>query len=366
MNDIPPDSNQIDWTKYRKPSDDRIGYSVFQLWIDYATCMNKRNLPFEVIDRLSAIHAQIYDKIKTFKELEKFLDDLDAKEAAQKSREREDALLKSTEKIKMFNQTYLQDQVVKEFCHYVKRNADSWQNTRYRAPYAFLPQSSGSGKSRLVKESGQFLWLLYLSCCPEDSPRFPFRSSSTSLIMTFPNLLKYKHHTSDIVLALHVLFLAACLDQLRLFIVEEVPVLEQKPATINENYLIKWRDMQFQRDEGHLTIGTEFWKSISDHFHSLVAKYMPDVLLDSKVTSESTGHFRLAKSVLKESTQSVKNEFSLRCTGKNYILFAFDDAHQLVNNKLLNDTSFEYIRVALAQLPDGNLCHLDLKLFLTV
>ena len=360
------DPNRIDWSKYKQPSDGNNSTSVFSLtsaYIEYLKGNSSMEAITQLMKQIDRIYAEIHDKIETFKELKDRLYDLVAEEKYHQFH----CYYYGFEKVfEMFEQDYIDKQVVDHFCQYVEKHSAEWKKTVHLSPCAALVQSSGTGKTRLVKEAGERFWLFYTCCRPFGTSDFPFRSSIVSDLARISSLVKSEYRNSTDLLALHVLFLAACLTELSEFIKEEIPIPEQKPEFIDKKYLVKWRQMQFQLSGREKIIGSWFWAKIWDRFCALLSENMHEITdschfwntasTETTDQAKSKSYSSISRSVLENASNSLQAEIALRCTSENHVLFAYDEAYQLKEVEYRKENAFNLIRCALGKLPDGSIC----------
>ena len=359
------DPNRIDWSKYKQPSDGNHSASVFSLtsaYIEYLKGDSSMESITQFMKQIDRIYAEIYDKIETFKELKDRLYDLVAEDMYY---EFHGYYYGRLEKVfEMFEQDYIDKQVVDHFCQYVEKHSAEWKQYTFSSPCAALVQSSGTGKTRLVKEAGEQFWLFYTCCRSSDTSDFPFCSSIVSRFTQIWFQVKSEYQNSTTLEALHVLFLAACLNELSEFIKEEVPIPDQKPAFIDKMYLVKWRQMQFQLSGTDKIIGGWFWDKIWKRFRSLWSVNMPETDHEFRnVASTETAdkanpknYSAISQNVLENAANSLQDEIALRCTSVNHVLFAYDEAHELKEIERNKQNAFNLIRCALGKLPDGSMC----------
>ena len=436
--------HQIDWSKYKAPSAGTSAdnfAAAYRLKIAYFNAMGLEPTQ-ERLNKLKIDYSKIYGQIATFEELKTHLETSMIDKTLEDVASVDVAEFRKLEE--MFKQDYVDERVVSDFCKYVQHHSDKWASSQLLAPYAAMIQSSGTGKSRLIKESGRKLWLFYFCCRNQKSTGFPPRSAIIDWIPSLQALLV--SISLESMLALYMLFLAACLDELRDFIVSRVkkPEANQKPESIDEDTFILWRDRFFGIDDKSTSIGVPFEISVKNRLRNLVHEYLPDIAAEQKSTEASlpdkpgssknintatpseqlsetgssknintarpseqlsesgsskniktaspseqlseTGSSKNIKTVspseqlpatqqkqktppqdnigfvarcqkvLKESADSLQTEFLHRSSGKNYVLFAFDEAHELMKEKyeILKTNSFFLMRRALSKLPDAS------------
>ena len=358
-----PDPNLIDWVKWPPPSQkDEDVIPIVLLSNAYATHVFNRKASIDEVNGINAIYDQIYEKVKTFTELRELLN----KAAERKIMDTVDNVFVAPfDKLtKMFDQEYLEKRVVTDFCNYIMRHAKSWKNTTHLAPYAAMIQSSGTGKTRLIKESGDFMWLFYICCRHDKSTGFPRRSAIIPELLGINSLANISHQTAGVLLTLHILFLAACLSQVLDFI-SHIPIPKtpgQLPRAIDQKYFAKFREMQLQGTETEM-IGSEFWKKILSRLDSLVKENMPELStgLSMPTEQQEKGFIAQSQQILETIADSVQYEISRRCSDKNCVLFAFDEAHQLMLKEMLGTTnSFFLIRRALSKFPNAGMCFVSI------
>ena len=351
-------NNVIDWTQWPPPSQkDEDNFPIFFLSNAYAKHVFNRIASFDEMSQISLIYGEIYGYIKTFTKLSERL----SMGAERKGMEYLDnVFVASYDKLtEMFRQKYLEEHVVTDFCRYVMEHASNWKNSTHIAPYAAMIQSSGTGKTRLIKESGDLMWLFYICCRHDKSTGFPRRSAVIPKLNDITNLANGSHQTAGVLLSLHILFLTACLNRLLDFI-KTLPVpasSEQIPNAIDKKYFVTWREMQLDGTETQL-IGSAFWNDIYSRLESLVNEQMPAFSNVLSMPTEQEEKLYIAKSqaLLEQTSNSVQFEISRRCSGQNCVLFAFDEAHQLMLMEMLKTTnSFFLIRRALSKLPDAGM-----------
>ena len=418
--------HQIDWSKYGAPSPGTSAdnfAAAYQLQAAYVDAMGLEPTQ-ERLNKLKIDYSKIYGQIATFEELKTHLETSMIDKTLEDVASVDVAEFRKLEE--MFKQDYVDGRVVSDFCKYVQHHSDKWASSQLLAPYAAMIQSSGTGKSRLIKESGRKLWLFYFCCRNQKSTGFPPRSAIIDWIPSLQALLV--SISLESMLALYMLFLAACLDELRDFIVSRVkkPEANQKPESIDEDTFILWRDRFFGIDDKSTSIGVPFEISVKNRLRNLVHEYLPDIAAEQKSTEASLpvkpgssknintatpseqlsetgssknintatpsehlpesgsskniktvspseqlpatqqkqktppqdniGFVARCQKVLKESADSLQTEFLHRSSGKNYVLFAFDEAHELMKEKyeILKTNSFFLMRRALSKLPDAS------------
>ena len=277
----------------------------------------------------------------------------------------------------MFKTPYIDDdRTVDIFIDYIRSCAAKWDPMKFLAPYCAIIQSSGVGKSRLVTESGSHCWLFYI-CCREKSTGFPYRSDVTNYLTKGIYYAFPLYGTDNFHHILFILFLAACLERLRDYVVS----LELNGSPPTQDHFDFWKKMQIPDD--HFTPAenssaeqgrpSEFWSEIIDRFKANVQRlinqghfevFKNDAPKDAKSLDLSKEETEFAEACLHAVCAELKavtrdsmdadDEDAKNSSKSELILFAFDEAQHLLDCRFADKYSSTYnlIRAALAKLPN--------------
>lgn len=193
-----------------------------------------------------------------------------------------------------------------DFKNYVQKYSNIWKEdvqstTRtYRAPYISIFQSSGYGKSRLLKEIAQEYYTFYISFASSDSTAFPRRSPIANSILAKIADIASEDSRTDYC----EYFFLSCLEQLANHFEEQTP--------------------------------QQFFDSLDKHFEDI------RTLADKKFSE------RVKVRDLIEQSQPLKK----RSQGNwpALILFAFDESRALLQTIGSEKSPFRLIRAALASI----------------
>ena len=245
----------------------------------------------------------------------------------------------------MFVAPLATDQAVRNFYAYLLKNYQHWASSVYLAPYSALIQSSGTGKSRLVYEVGQKVFLFYICFRTGTSTGWPFATHNGSDFVS-------KAGSDDMIdgVVYCAYFLASCLDELATF----VSNYQGDMSVIRE----KWRERLFV--ESGNTIGKEAWTSI---LNKAVAAFDRRVHRTANTDLEEALALTEAREFLRASYTSLANVL-VSTLGKqaerHFALFAFDEASNLLPDDAKERKPFHRLRHALSMLPQS---HSDLGAF---
>lgn len=226
-----------------------------------------------------------------------------------------------------------------------------WSRHSYLSPYTDLTQSSGSGKSRTIKELGEGedskTAVFFICFQPKKVPGYPLRSFVADFLTECLQSLLYKNFRADVqslgeslsIFAFYCAFLTSCL---KMFIVKmEAGVWKQ------------WLQEQYVESED--LMGKNFWLPIIEDTFSTLDEILKNA--NEKVSSQGRDAFessvvRCAEEMVNSSATELRMAAQDTCL--KLTLFAFDDFHELVETKVYRDNSyFHYLRYALATLPRG-------------
>ena len=146
-------------------------------------------IPVDVSDNLKA--SPLYDQILAIMDTVDKVKYLEASGWKLKSHLVEPPIeLKSLNELKLaegFQYVLLKDseQMINQFVKECEGCSKSWRAREIYAPYFALIQSSGTGKSRLMLESGRFVYVIYICWRPAASSGYPPRSAIVDHFMEF-------------------------------------------------------------------------------------------------------------------------------------------------------------------------------------
>ena len=211
---------------------------------------------------------------------------------------------------KAFDRTF-QDpsDLSKRFMDFIESCLCKYETTKeYYAPYTTLVQSSGTGKSKLLKNFAENQMTVY--CCLRDfkSNGYPSRSHIADIL-----LREFENERKAIVT--YLAYICTCFQKLQEF----------------NGSCKEWIDEHTNNNSQE-----DFWKDIEYR----MAKIIPDLM---KNTTDNTMTECINKYL--DGERMITQEGSVKC------LFAFDEACTLINKKVEKETLFFYVRRALKLLP---------------
>ena len=227
--------------------------------------------------------------------------------------------------------------------------AEDWTLDTYYSPYTTVAQSSGSGKSRTVKELGEgenaTISVFFICFRKLSSSGYPLRSYVadflTSKLLTLIDYnLKIEAETWIIVFSFYCAFLNACIFQF-------------KHQVQNGKDWKKWLKSQYQDDDQNSLMGNAFWKPILRESLSIL-EY---IVQAAKNKINGQDHLFGMTLVRYSASMLQKTAFELRKATASMdiqlVLFAFDEASELIDAKCDDVSYFHYLRYALASFPSG-------------
>jgi hypothetical protein len=217
---------------------------------------------------------------------------------------------------------------VSKFCDMLKERAASWKPVKFHSPYITLVQSSGFGKSRLIKEAGARLYSFQVCLRGSGQQGYPPRTPHAADFLTATGA-SVKHYMA---------FLAACLDTLALrgnmdpkeFLHLQMPSVSRSQPTTPEEPIKK---------ELNASVAYDFWRDIVEKANSIL--------------KQMQNH----PSTKPPSLQDYFNRAANSIVGKTTIFFSVDEARGLISDKSSGQSQigpsqlFRNFRDALATLP---------------
>jgi hypothetical protein len=243
--------------------------------------------------------------------------------------------------LKAFSEKYEDDRsCLKTFTDFIDTCAAGWRSASHLAPYTCLVQSSGAGKSRLVKEFANKRYVIY--CCVREtgSSGVPARSSIADVLV--PASIKGDRLERSRGFLLYAGFFCACMDQLADFV--------EKTA---EPTAREWCKMQLTEEEsgGTNCSGVEFWKEIDKR----MTVFRDTVLEDTSSLADENKLIKHLESEMKLSCENLNNLFrssGLGSEGQALLTFALDESKSLLG-KYGASTHFSIFRWVASYLAEG-------------
>ena len=258
--------------------------------------------------------------------------------------------------VEAFSNNYVNcNNLVSRFKDFLGQQAKKWKCSNYVAPYTTLIQSSGYGKSRLIKElSHEQTFVIMICCRSKEENGYPSRSfiADTLLAMGDENLIFRRY----------IYLFASCLQLLNDFITDPLQVVKDicgdmgaasdfyKSIEYFDTDVLcdLWYKLQVAESMVYDTkyCGVGFWNHIITKMSQIEKNAFP---LDGSITSKDA-------EILSRSLSTVKNvirEKKVEVSGAG-IVFAFDEARNLIKGTgKETPLLFSLLRQSLSCFPDS-------------
>lgn len=156
--------------------------------------------------------------------------------------------------VKAFSDPYKDERsCVQTFTEFVDKCAVGWDRAIYIAPYTSLVQSSGTGKSRLLKEFANKRYVIYCCVRSKESSGIPARSWIADKLLPAPGVVVDEEKDRRKCSFLYASFICACIDHLA----------ESVKTGITRQ---QWCEKQLE--EGDNVSGGDFWEKIHDRMEN--------------------------------------------------------------------------------------------------
>ena len=261
------------------------------------------------------------------------------------------------------------------FIKVVVAMAREFTPSKHFAPFSVLSQSSGSGKSRLIKEVAKRMFVFYICLRPSSgkSSGYPYRSdiadsfdslindSSLGATVNFPDRFRLTGQ--------YIALITACLRRLEKFLMNNAEITPEKwymlqlgEEEVNEG--------EVKRNRVNPRNAQDFWSKVRSQALGILSQYSVENetrFLESAVAQLTLTMRRLAYYMKKRGLNGL-SEGSDQNRPLLPLLFVFDEASCL-NRKPIDGQNgrrsyLNYLRVAFAHVPAG-ITHASLFAFFT-